>query len=189
MAIPEAPTITQTVPTTGDPIAAGTPVADLFSAEAETYAIDGTSEQFEVVDATLQALTELDGAFSVSVTASNAEGTSSPTTQTLTFAENENPWDDTDDHYPGNPQLPPPLPSDNKQAAWQMFLVPATHAIVRGARNGVDFVVARPAKNAAPVNTYWNDAYLGPRPTAEIEAEARRLAAEWPDGVTPIFQP
>ena len=67
-----------------------------------------------------------------------------------------------------------------------MFIVAATHAVVKDARNGIDFVVARPDKYSAPANVYWNDALLGPRPDAEIEAEARRLAAEWPENVNPL---
>ena len=80
-----------------------------------------------------------------------------------------------DDHYADNPQLPPPM-----DEIWPMFLVAATHAIVPYARNGVDFSVSRASKAEPLENTYWNDALLGPRPTQEIEDEAKALAAQWP---------
>lgn len=186
MAIPAAPTITQTVTT---PVMAGTEVATLFEASAETYAIDGTSSEVEVVGDKLQALIDLNGSIPVSVTATNVEGTGPPAAQTLTFTVDANPWDDVNDSYAGNPQLPPPLTTEGRDAAlWEMFLVAATNAIVPGARNGVDYCVARADKYAAPANVAWNDTLLGPRPDAAIEAEARRLAAEWPVGTAPIQQ-
>lgn len=88
------------------------------------------------------------------------------------------------DGYLSNSQLPPKLADPDE--AWRYFITAATHAIVPGARNGVDFVVARTDKYA-PLNTlHWDNTLLGPRPHAAIEAEARRLAAEWPSNVNPV---
>ena len=183
MAIPVAPTITQT--TTEAPVPAGNAVADLNAAEAESYALtnDGGG-LFTISGASITAVSEIAaGDYDVAATATNAEGTGPEATATLSFA-NTNIYDDTDDPYAGNPNLPPPFPEGTTPAdAWDCFLVAATHAVVPHARNGVDFVVARASKTEPNANVYWDDTVLGPRPDAEIEVEARRLASEWPSGV------
>jgi hypothetical protein len=190
---PLAPTITQAPPTNDPPLGVGEIAANVAKQpgdpDTDTATFTKTADPgsaFTLTGSILYAAKELDGAFSVTITATTPGGTSPPTTATLTFAENDNPWDDTDHGYPGNPQIPPVLPPDQSASAWPVFLVPATNAIVPRARNGVDFVVARTAKDQPPESVYWNATLLGARPDTAIENEAKRLLSQWPSNVRPI---
>lgn len=190
MAIPVAPTVTQTVTTS--PVTVGTAVADLAAAEAETYELvsDTPPGSLAVSGATLTAAIELvAGSYTANVTATNVEGTSPEGTGSLSFADEviEPPpgtaWADIPDAGPAFPTIPPSAPENLlPDDAWKTFLVQATMLVRPHARNGVDFIVARTEKNAPPENIQWNDAVLGPRPDAEIEAQARALFDEWPKG-------
>ena len=189
MAIPVAPTITQIATTS--PVAPGTPVADLAAAEAETYAT--TSAEFAVTGTQLTAIAEVPaGAYSVAVTATNVEGTSPEGTASLTFADEvvdppPSGWEEMgEDPNPNFPPVPPThVEGEVPDDTWKQFLVQATHMIRPHARDGVDYVVARASKYAPLENIAWDDAVLGPRPDAEIEALAQALYAEWPKDAPP----
>jgi hypothetical protein len=194
MAIPVAPTITQTV--TDSPVAIGAPVAELAAAEAETYALvsDTPPGSFAVSGSALTAAVELvAGSYTANVTATNVEGTSPEGTGSLTLADALPPeppggaWSDLgDDPNPSFPPIPPTHAEDEVPAdAWKTFLVQATHMLRPHARDGVDYVVARATKYDPPENVEWNDVVLGPRPTAEIEALAQQLYANWPKNAPP----
>lgn len=185
MAGPLAPEITQAVPPTGDPIAVGTVVANLAQPTAETdpgpftYEITQDPQSaFTVAGATLEAAIVMDGDYPVSVTATSALGTSPEGSYTISVGGAA--WTDAGvDENPQFPPIPPTPAADVPDDAWKTFLVMATTMVVPRARNGVDFVVARPDKFAAPENIYWDDVVLGPRP-AEIDDVAKQLAAAWP---------
>jgi hypothetical protein len=196
MAIPVAPTITPTL--TQSPVGVGSTVADLLAAEAESYALvsDVPVGSFTVVGATLTAAVELvAGSYTANVTATNIEGTSPEGTATFELADEIAPeppsgeWGELgDDPNPSFPPIPPTHTEDEVPAdAWKAFLVQATHMIRPHARDG-DFVVARTTKYAPLENIAWDDAVLGPRPTAEIEALAQQLYDEWPKGIPPVIK-
>lgn len=180
MAIPTAPTITPIAPAPFSPVAAATPVADLSAPEAESYAT--TSTEFAVTGTQLTAIAEVPaGTYNVAVTATNVEGTGPEGTADLTFADEvveppDPPEVPVDDSYSGNPQIPPAVPVEER---WRYFLDTATHEIVKHARPGVDFVIAKPDRDTPLDFVYWNDGLLGPKP-AEIETYARLLSDEQP---------
>ena len=176
MAIPIAPTITPIAPAPTSPVAASTPVADLSAAEAESYAT--TSTEFAVTGTQLTAIAEVPaGTYNVAVTATNSEGTSPEGTADLTFADAVVPPDPIDsDDYGDNPQIPPPVPVEER---WRYFLSMATNEIRPHAREGVDFVVAKPDRDTPLDFVYWNDALLGTKPP-EIEEYARLMSDEQP---------
>lgn len=191
MAIPAAPQIVQAVTTA---VTAGTVVAHIAPATDETaegpFTFSITDDGGGAVEAKtddvspeIVAAQDIAGDISVAATINNPEGASPPTTQAMTFAEPppDNPYDDNDE-YAGNPQLPPSLPADATELPWDNFIVMATKMLVPRARDGVDFVVARPAKTQPHQNIHWDAALLGARPDAEIEALARELAAAQPYG-------
>jgi hypothetical protein len=184
MAIPDPPTITQKVPTTGDPVPADTLVADVFSVGASTYAVTFGDDKFDIggdQDNEIVTLSELDGAFHIEVTATNGDGTSEPGSGTLIFADNENPWDDTPNPYPGNPLIPPPFPNGAApDIAWRMYQARAIAMLVPRARDGVDYAVVRTDMDSPANIVDWNATLLGACPTTEIEALARDLAAADP---------
>ena len=181
MAIPVAPTITQTV--TEAPVPADTVVADLSAPEAESYALtDDGGGLFAINGASIASVSEITaGDYTVAATATNVEGTGPATTQSLTFTAAVE--EEREDDYAGNPQIPPPMAEGDE---WTCFIVAATSAIRPHARNGVDYAVARPDRATPLANVAWNDTVLGPRPDAEIEEEARRLADAWPSDINPV---
>ncbi len=182
---PLAPRIVQTVPTTGDPVPIGSDVATLFPATAEvdpgpfTYAKTADpGNAYTLVARNLQAAIVLDGAYSVTCTISSAGGTSPPTTQTLTFSDDQNHWNDTPDPYVGNPQLPPPIPDSEK---WRFFIHPAIRQVVPRSRVGVDYSVIRSSGKASDqVVVGWNTTLLGPYPQTQVETLAQQMSAAWP---------
>lgn len=186
MSIPLTPIITQTVPTTGPAIEAGTTVAAITQPpgdEAEDVLYTKQSDPgnaYTLAGSDLKAAITLDGAFFVGVMAENGDGNSSEGSATLIFADDENVANDTDDSHAGNPQVPPPLPSDATAWPKSAFLRKATNMIIPYARDGVDFLVARPAKDQEHASVYWDDTTLGVRPDAEIDAMAQHLADEQP---------
>jgi len=147
-----------------------------------TYAFGAFgSDQFNIVTDTLTAKIELDGAFHVEVEAWSAGGSSPPGSATLVFADDENPWNDADNPYEGNPVIPPPFPPGSApDVAWPQYQVRAISLLVPRARYGVDYGVLRltPQDRAAIVD--WNTTLLGACPTTEIEALARELATADP---------
>lgn len=189
MVVPQTPIITQTWPTTGDLPPVDTAVADITQPEGDT-ATDITYEmvanptglaQVSGTTITLSGeLPETGGAGFTSVKAVNADGESAEGGTTLVFGDNENPYDDSDDPYHDNPNLPPPLPPGTTEVPFDFFLRQATLLLFPYARVGWDFMVARAQKTAPFTNVYWNEDTLGPRPDAEIEALAKQLAADTP---------
>lgn len=186
---PLAPIITQTIAADAA-CPAGTVVATLAQPPEEVdpgpFTYSTADGAFTVAGTDLQAATELFGANPVNVVATSAGGDSTATAATITVAEYVEPeppneWDDVEDQHGDNPMFPPPLaPEAIETSGWQYFLRPAVHAIVPRARDGVDFNVVRKEKDAPLEVVGWDDVVLGAQPTAEIEAEARRLASEWP---------
>lgn len=186
-----APTITQIGPTNA-PVTAGSLVADLSTDPGEsdpgpfTYNLTDDASGAVVIAASgtqLEAATDLDGTYDVAATVTGSDATPSPeTTATLTFQDTAPAIEDP---YENNPQFPPPLPDGTTEAPWEYFIVTATNMLVPNARNGVDFVVARPSKDEPQQNIHWDDAVLGPRPDAEIEQLARDLASQYPLSGTP----
>ena len=182
---PLAPVITPLAQTA--PVSTGTVVANLAQPPEETdpgpfdYQVVTGADQVAVAGTTLTASVELSADVAVGVTATSDPGGTSPEgTGTITVAAAE---EEREDDYANNPQIPPPMAEGDE---WTCFIVPATTAIRPHARNGVDYVVSRPDRATPLASTGWNDAVLGPRPDAEIEAEARRLAGEWPTDVNPM---
>jgi len=181
-----APTITQTAPT-DQPCPSGTKVADLAPDAAEvdpgpfTYAVVTGGTNFSITAAELFAAADLSGANDVGVTVTGSDATASPeTTATITVGTVTNPPVHITDEYPDNPNIPAQLPPGTTVLPWTNFMVMATKMLRPYARDGVDFVVARPSKDEENVNVYWDDVLLGPRPDAEIQALAEELAAANP---------
>lgn len=186
-----APIITQTAPT-DQPVTAGAVVATLATDPGETdpgpftYGVVTGAANFAVSGTDLMAAVDLTGANDVGVTVTGSDATASPETlATLTFGEVVPPSDwESDDGYEDNPCFPP-VPADPAEQGYQYFLVQATNMVVPHARPDVDFVYARADKYSDITNLWWNDAVLGPRPDAEIEALARELAANAPQLAAP----
>jgi hypothetical protein len=181
-----APTITQTA-AADQPCPTGTKVADLATDAAEvdpgpfTYAVSTGASSFSITAAELFAAVDLTGANAVGVTVTGSDATASPeTTATITVGEVVAPPVDTDDPYAGNPQIPPPLPSGTTVLPWELFMRQATLQLRPHARDGVDFVIAKPSREEPMANLHWDDVVLGPRPDAEIQALAEELAAGYP---------
>lgn len=177
---PMPPVITQTAaPNAG--VTSGTQVATLAQPGDETdpgpftYAVDDTVN-FAVNAAALDAAADLDGVYPVNVTATAASGTSAPAfaniavTTAIRLGYIDNPQ-----FPPITPTLPPAPPS----TAWTAYLRMATNMVVPLARDGVDFVVARPTKFAPFETVYWDDVLLGARP-ATIDTVAQDLYAMHP---------
>jgi hypothetical protein len=191
---PLAPIITQTVATDFAPCPPGTQVAALTPDPAETdpgpftYAIatdlDGV---FAISGTSLTAAVDLTGGHSVGVTVSSAGGTSPEGSATILVGGSVAPPEPPPDDYPDNPNVPPMLPPDAPtDAIWDQFIVMATLMLIPRARNGVDFAVGKVGdKYEQNQSVFWDDALLGPRPDAEIEALARQLATDTPRPYTP----
>jgi hypothetical protein len=187
-----APTVTQSVAADLTPCPAGTKVADLAPGAGETdpgpftYTVSTGSAVFSISGVDLNAAVDLSGANDVGVTVTGSDATASPeTTATITVGTFvDPPPEETDDPYAGNPQIPAPLPPGTSEMPWEFFMKQATLMLRPNARDGVDFAVDKTEKGTVPANAAWNDAVLGPRPDAEIEALARELAAGSP--FTPI---
>lgn len=81
---------------------------------------------------------------------------------------------DPTDGYAENPQFPP---APDEDTAWTNYIVAATNVLRPAARDGVDFVVGRTSRGEPLSNLVWDDAKLGPRPDAEIEELAKKMAA------------
>lgn len=185
---PLAPIIVSLLPTTGDPVPAATMVAQILDNLGETdpgpftYAKTqdpgGAFAAITAGDNHLYSAIVLDGAFFVAVTSTSAGGTSPEGSATLVFADDTNEWNDTQDPYEGNAQLPPPIPPNDK---WKFFLRQAVRVIVPRSRFGVDYMIARETgKQSGQVVLAWDTALLGPYPSAEVEAYAQELSNAWP---------
>lgn len=183
---PLAPVITQTVTTS--PVAGNTVVATLAQPGGETdpgpftYALTtNVGGAFAVTGTNISTTaTTFAGSRAIGAKATSAGGVSPEGTATLAFTDGDSPYDDLGQGYADNPQFPPAMAADETEVPWTLFIRQATTMVVPGARDGVDFAVARFSKLTPDVNVYWNDAVLGPRPDAEIEATARALAGASP---------
>lgn len=179
---PLAPVITQTAPNNA-PVSSGTTVATLAPGAGETdpgpftYAeSNDPGGAFTISGTNVVAAKNLSGSYVLGVTVTTAAGTSPPGAANLVF-QDPNPWDDVADPY--GPQIPPPL-APGVRIPWTYFMNRAIRMVVPQARDGVDYVVARSAKNQSNAVSGWNTALLGAYPTAQVQLVATQLAAQSP---------